>query len=879
MSRRSRFRQLFGPDPQGDVDDELAFHLAMRVDELVARGEPADRARELARQRFGEFEHTRAACVTISRRRERRMLRMEWLREFVQDLGYAARLLRRTPGFALVAVLTLALGIGATSAVFTVVDAVLLEGLPYKDAERLHLVRTVYPDGTEYPLSAPDFMSVQALARSLDRVEAHSRTILALSGLGEPREARGARVSTGLFEMLGIGTALGRPFHPDEHQPGRTGVAVLDHGFWMRELGGDAAVLGRSLMIAGEPCVVIGVLPAGVGLPERTDVYLPLEYGETFDASTARGRRGEFLRVIGRAGPGQTADGVTADLRRVGTQLQREFPQTNERLTFGAAPVFDLLVKDARTPLLVLFGAVGLLLLVACANVANLLLARGSARRSELAVRAALGAGRGRLVRQLVAEALLLGVIGGALGAALASAAVRALVWARPADLPRLDAIAVDATVLLFTLACALLTALVFGVVPALHATGHRLLEFLRAGGRGAGDVGGARLRGALVVAETTLAVVLLVSAGLLVRSFIEMSRVHPGFEPDQAVSFRVMLQGAQFREREAVFRSTAAMVARLEALPGVTAAAAAGELPLNGLGNMVGFAVIGGPPPPPNVNAEIGAIGVTPAYLRAVGATLLRGRPIEARDNAAEAPPVALINEAGVAKWFAGVDPIGKRVDANGEYEIVGVVSDIRQHDLREPAAPQVIVPFRRMATRGVHFIVRGTGEVSALGGAIRRAIGEVDPTVPVSEFAPLEAVVATSMARPRFFTALLSVFAGAALVLAAVGLFGVLSYSVVQRTREIGVRLALGAKTRQVTVMIVGSALRLVGVGLVLGVSVAIGTGRVLRSQLFGVETTDALTIGVIAAVLALAALAASYLPARRAASLDPGAVLREG
>jgi predicted permease len=415
--------------------------------------------------------------------------------------------------------------------------------------------------------------------------------------------------------------------------------------------------------------------------------------------------------------------------------------------------------------------------------------------------------------------------------------------------------------------------------VPALHATGHRLLDFLRAGGRGAGDVGGSRLRGALVVAETMLAVVLLVSAGLLVRSFIEMTRVHPGFEPDQAVSFRVMLQGTQFRDREAVARAADAMVARLESLPGVTAAAATGELPLSGLGNLVGFAVVGAPPPPPNVNAEIAAIGVTPAYLRALGATLLRGRPIEARDNSAAAPPVALINEAGVSKWFAGGDPIGKRVDANGEYEIVGVVSDIRQREVREPVAPQVMVPFRRMPARAVEFVVRGTGDVTALGGAIRRAISDVDPAVPVSEFAPLEAVVATSMARPRFFTTLLSVFAAAALVLAAVGLFGVLSYSVVQRTREIGVRLALGAKTWQVTGMIVGSALRLVGTGLVLGVVAALATARVLRSQLFGVEVTDVLTIGMIAAVLALAALAASYLPARRAASLDPGAVLREG
>ena len=878
MPRWTRFRQLFGPDPQGDVDDELDFHLAMRTEELVARGESRRHAAELARSRFGEVERTRSTCVDISRQREKKMARSDWIRELLQDMAYALRTLRRSPGFAAVAVATLALGIGATSAVFSVVHAVLLDGLPYRDAARLYRVRTVYPDGTAYPVSAPDFMSLQASAQGLEEVEAYARGAFTLSGLGDPREVRGGRVSRGLLDMLGLGTVVGRPFAADEHLPGKGGVTVLDHGFWVRELGADRGIVGRTLSIAGEPYLVVGVLAPEARLTEPFDVYTPLVYGETFSAQATRGRRSEFLRVIARARPGVTEEALNADVRRIGQLLQQTFPNTNERLTFGATPMLDLLVGEARGPLLVLLGAVGLVLLVACANVASLLLARGSARRAELAVRAALGAGRGRLVRQLVAEAVVLGLLGGAMGVVLAFVAVRTLVWAQPADLPRLDAVAVNGTVLLFTLACAILTALVFGVVPALQSTGRGLLRFVNAGGRG-GDGGGHRLRGALVVAETTLAVVLLVAAGLLIRSFVELAKVDPGFIPDRAVSLRVMLQGPAVAETPVLLGRVQAIVDRLQTLPGVTAVAATGELPLSGRGSMLSFRVIGAPPPPANVNAEIAAVGITPDYVRAVGATLLRGRGLTADDDRADAPPVALINEAAVRRWFPAGDPLGKRVEVNTTYEVVGVVKDVRQNGLRESVQPQLYAPFALMPTRSVKFVVRGTSEVAALAGAVRHAVGQVDPGVPISEFAPLDRLVAASVARPRFYTTLLAVFAASALLLAAVGLFGVLSYSVLQRSREIGVRLALGARASQVTGMVVGSALRLVGLGVAMGVIGALAAARVLSSQLFGVTPSDPLTIASVTGVLVVTALLASYIPARRASSLDPGTVLREG
>jgi putative ABC transport system permease protein len=373
--------------------------------------------------------------------------------------------------------------------------------------------------------------------------------------------------------------------------------------------------------------------------------------------------------------------------------------------------------------------------------------------------------------------------------------------------------------------------------------------------------------------------VVLLVSAGLLIRSFVELTRVNPGFVPEQAVSFRVMLQGPAFAEDTAIWNTTDAILTRLEALPGVTSAAAAGELPLSGLGSMLSFEVVGAPPPPPNVNAEIAAFGVSPEYVRALGAALLRGRQLTDADNRAGAPPVALINEAAVARWFPDGDPLGERVNVNQEYEIVGVIADVRQQGLREAVAPQLFAPLVHMTRRGVQFVVRGQGDMVALGGAIRRAVGEVNPSVPVSEFAPLESLVSQSVARPRFYTTVLTIFAASALVLAAVGLFGVLSYTVVQRSREIGVRLALGAERTHVIRMVLGSAMRLVGMGLAIGLVGTLIAGRVLESQLFGVSSSDVPTLSAVACILLLAALAASYLPARRASSLDPGVVLREG
>jgi predicted permease len=879
MARWSRFRRLFGPEPETDVDAELSFHVDMRARELIEQGVPPDRARALALRRFGDYDSSREACVAISERRGRRMARTEYLTELRQDVGYALRMLRRAPGFTAVALTTLALGIGANSAIFSVVQGVLLAPLPFRDADRLYRVTTLYPDGTPYSLSPPDFMSVREQTVTLEQVEAFSGGVYTMLGAGEPREVRGTNVSDGLFGVLGLPVALGRTLLPGENQPGRNGVAVLDHGFWLRQFGGDRGVLGRTVTIAGTPVEIVGVLAPGARLFDEAEIYAPLAYNDAFSAATAKGRRGEFLTVVARARPGMTLSQIDGDLRRIGTELQTRFRDTNDTLTFNAVALDDVLLGDVRRPLLVLLGAVGFVLLVACANVANLLLARASARQAELAVRSALGAGRTRLLRQLLTESVVLGAAGAVAGLAIADLATRALVAVQPADIPRLEEIGVNTAVVSFTFAIALATSLAFGVLPALQFSGARLPSALRESTRGGASGGGHRMRAALVVAEMALAVVLLVGAGLLIRSFVQLTRVDPGFRAEQALSFRVTLQGEKYRQDGPTRVRVAEFEERLRALPGVSTVAATSVLPLSGRGAMLGFAVEGAPPPPPNVNPEIAVVSTTPDYFRAIGAPLRRGRAFTDQDHT-EAPRVAIVNEAAVRRWFADRDPLAARVNINGvSREVVGIVADVLQRSPADPAAPMLFVPFAQRTIRSVKIVVRATGDPLAIATAIRTEIRALDPDLAVADITPLTQLVARSMARPRFYTTLLTLFAAVALVLSATGVFGVMSYAVAQRAREISIRMALGALPRDVLRLIVGRALGLSAAGIVAGLGAALALGRFIQGQLFGVTLLDPLTLGTVALVLGASAALASLLPARRAATFDPASALREG
>ncbi len=881
MPRWARFRRLFGPDPPGDIDDELSFHLEMRIRERIEQGETPERARELALRRFGDYQESRRECLAIGERRRRRMTRVEYITELKQDTGYALRMLRRNPGFTAVAVITLALGIGANSAIFSVVHGVLLEALPYRAADRLYQARMLYPDGTAYSsLSAPDFMNVREENRVFEQVEAYATGVFTLLGAGEPQEIRGARVSNGVFEMLGLTVAIGRGFLEEEHRTGQGNVAVLDHGFWQRAFGGDRSAVGRTVSVGGDRYTIVGVLAAGARLPDVADMYGPLEFDDTFSSATAKARRSEYLDVLGRARPGVGATQVEDDLKRVGSRLQSAFPDSNARLTFTTTSLRTMIVGDVQRPLFMLLGAVGLVLLIACANVANLLLARASAREGELAVRVAMGAGRGRLLRQLLTEAIVLGLAGGVVGLMIAYWATRALVAAQPADIPRLETVGLNATVVLFTFGVALVTGLAFGLLPALQATGARLQRALREGGRGGAPGRGAHhVRAALVVAEMALSVVLLTGAGLLIRSFVEMTRVAPGFTPEQAMAFRVTFQGDDYARGQQIRDRVGEFETRLRALPGVTAVAATTVLPLSGQGSLIDFQVVGAPPPPPNINQEIAVATITPDYFTAIGTTMRRGRAFTEGDSST-AQPVAIINEAAVRRWFKDQDPIGREVEMSGvRRSVIGVVTDVRQRHPGQPVAAQLFTPYAQRTSRTVRIVVRSAADPVALAPSIRAQIRTLDPNLAITDFTPLEQLVAVSVARPRFYTALLALFAGVALALAATGIFGVMSYAVAQRAREISIRMALGARAGQVLGMIVGRGVALAAAGAVLGIAVALALGRVIQNQLFGVGLLDPVTLGGVVLVLLASAGAASFLPARRAARLDPASALREG
>jgi len=879
------------PAREAEIVDELSDHLDDRCRELVAGGKPEDEAVRLtlAEFRSGNLLARYMAPLRQSNARPSPppgAATEHLLTDFWQDLRYAARTFSRQPGFAAAAVLTLALGIGANSAIFSVVHGVLLESLPFKDANRLYRLRMVYPDGKAYTtLSAPDFMSVREQTRVFDQVEAYTSGVVTMLGGGDPREVRVASISGGLFDMLGMPVVFGRGFLGEENSPGRNRVAILDYGFWQRAFGGDSGAIGRAISVGGLSYSIVGVLGQGVRLPadvpgarlpSEADVYLPIEYGEAYSATAAQ-RNSRFLGVLARARDGVRSSRIDEDLRRIALDVQSTSPQGTEGLSMNAVSARELIVGDVRKPLLVLLGAVGFILLIACANVASLMLARASARHEELTVRAALGAGRSRLLRQLLTEAVAVGLIGGAIGLALAYTGTQALVAAQPADIPRLEEIRLDRTVLLFTFAIALLASLAFGAWPALQATGPR------AGGlRASGRIGGAdrrtqRARAGLVVAEIALAVVLLIGAGLLLRSLVALTRVAPGFVAMDAMAFRVALFGRGY-DLQMVRARVHELEAALRTVPGVTAAAATTLLPMSGPGPRLTFSVEGAPPPPADVNPEIGVVSVTPDYFRTIGARLVLGRDFTDRDHD-QAPAVAVINEAAVRRWFPDGNPIGKRVRMSGVREVVGVVADVLQGDPKGQTAPQLFLPNSQRPVRSVWIVFRTANTPVALAPSVRGVLQRLDANIAMSALVQLEQLHAGSIARPRFYTALLALFACIALVLAVTGVFGVMSHTVAERTREIGIRMALGAQPGDVLRQIVGRTLALALAGLVIGLVGAFAVGRVIQSQLFGVQLVDPPTLIVVGLILVSSASAASFLPARRAARLDPVTTLRHG
>jgi putative ABC transport system permease protein len=805
----------------------------------------------------------------------------------LQDLRYALRALRRNPGFTLVAVVTLALGIGANSAIFSVVNAVLLRSLPFAEPERLVQLGTTRQGEapTAGTVSPPDFMSLREESRAFTDLVAFTSGSATLTGLDEPRRLDAAFVSAGFFELLGAAAVLGRTIDPEENLAGNTDVVVLGYGFWRQTFGGDPSVIGRTLTLNGINRTVIGVAPLGFGYPEQRALWAPLAYDESFSAETAVNRRAQYLQVLGRLRPGVSLEQARTEVSALSARLEQEFAETNTQVVLTMVPLRQVLLGEVRRPLLILLGAVGLVLLIACANVANLLLARATARQSELAVRTALGAARGRLVRQVLSESVLLGLLGGGLGLLLAYGGTALLIALQPEGIPRIEEVGVDGTVAAFTLGVSLLTGLLFGLLPALRAARSSPMGSLRQGGRdGLPGRQGQRTRSFLVVAEMALAVMLLVGAGLLLRSFARLQQVDPGFRPEQTLAVELSLPWQRYPEaaQQVAFYQT--LLERLDALPGVSSVGAVLFLPMVNRHFTISFDVRGREPARPGEAETLEVRIATPDYFRTMGIPLQRGRPFTEGDHA-EAPQVVLINETTARRFFRGEDPIGQYIQLGlgldeGRFaggEVIGIVGDVRQLGPGEDFVPEIYLPHAQVPAGTMSVVLRTTDDPRALVGAIRGEIRTLDPNLSVEGVRSLEQVVSHAVAQPRFYMLLLSLFAIVALTLAAIGIFGVMAYLVAQRTREIGVRIALGASPTAVQQMVVGRALRLALGGIALGGLGALGLTRVMEGLLYGVSTTDPVSFLAVAFLLTGVALLAGYLPARRASRVDPMIALR--
>ncbi|MEJ7811034.1 MAG: ABC transporter permease [Gemmatimonadaceae bacterium] len=800
-----------------------------------------------------------------------------------QDLRFALRTFGRRPGFAAVVILTLALGIGANTAIFSVVNAVLLRSLPFPDPDRLVMLWGMATDGDSSKVarwsSYLDFTDIRSQARSFEQMAALRASRVALTGgAQEPARLDGAEVTANLFRALGAAPALGRGFLPEDERPGATRVVVLSDALWRGRFGGDPALIGRPVVLDGNAHVVVGVMGGDYAYPGDAQLWLPLVPGEL-----DRERGGHTLRVVARLAPGVARASAETEVRGIARGLEAQYPRDNAKRGARLEPMREAAVGTVRATLLVLLGAVGVVLLIGCANVANLFLARAASREREVAVRTALGAGRSRLLRQFLAESLLLSLTGGALGLLFAHWALRAMLAAAPTSIPRADGITIDATVLAFLLGVSTIVGAVFGVLPALQLSRTDALGAFRDAGRGlTAGLGRRRLRQALVVSEVALAMLLVIGAALLVKSFWRLQRVDPGFEPRGLLAVRVQLPASRYAERPRVRRFYEELAARARATPGVRSASVAFEHPLSE-GWTTSFTVEGRDPPREGEEPEARMRPVMPGYFRTVGVSLLRGRDIAERDRA-EAPGVVVINESFARRHFPNEDPVGKRLRRQAwwpemptSYEIVGVVRDEKFLGPRGGADPATYFAFEHFPFTDAYLMVRTAGDEAVVAAALRREIRTLDADLPVEAMRGMQQILAESVAAPRFTMALIALFAVLALVLAAVGIYGVLSYTVARRTGEIGLRMALGAGRGRVLRLVVGQGMSLTLLGVAAGGAAALVATRALRTLLFGVSATDPVVFVGVALLLGSVAFVAAYVPARRASRVDPMVALR--
>jgi predicted permease len=870
FSRRGQFRS--------ELKEEMDDHVRMKQKDLTDEGMPSDEARNAVRREFGN--------TLLLRERSRDAWGFAWLETLLQDLRYSLRQLRRNPGFTVSAVLTLALGIGANTAIFTVVNAVLLEPLPYRSPRLLIYISEFWPH--ERPVRAvptPDFTNWQANNTVFEGLAAYGGyRRCSLTSSGEPELIEGINVSTHFFSVLGVGPFLGRTFLPKEAQPAGNRVVILGHAIWQQRFGSDTRVLGRSVMLDDQDYAVVGVLPASFRFPDNR--YDPQLFFPDTDATAANWHSPQYFAlqpVIGRLGSGVTQTQARAQLmtliRRTAAQEPIQFVRMRAGMEIRMVSLHERLSGSVRPLLLILLGAVGLVLLVACVNVACLELARATGRQREMAVRAALGAGRSRIVRQLVTEGVLLSSFGGMVALITGFGGVRLVRALRPPEIPHFETIGMDGRVFAFTIAIAVISGVICGLAPAVAPTKADLIEALKEGGSiGAAASSRHPVQGSLVASEVALASVLLAAAVLMARTFAHVINTDPGCRLDHILTFRVALPRIKYSESTQQINFFVALLRRVRALPGVESAAFASGIPVEGSEYVVGTAVEGKPMPPRGSRPDVPYDITSQRYFRTLGIPLIAGRTFNQFDTQ-NAPEVAVVNQAFARQFFPGRNVLGKHVYTGSWREIVGVVGNVRQNGPTRPAEPEVYAPYLQGSAEGagIVVVVRTVNRPLTLISEIRKSVEALDESVPVYDVATMRHRVSNSIAPERLNMLLLGLLSGLALVLVAVGIYGVISYSVAQRKHELGIRTALGAQRAEVLKLIVGWALKPTIIGIAIGIAGALALTRFLSSLLYGVKPTDPLTFIAVILILTAVALLACYIPARRAAKVDPMVALR--